>query len=380
MLAADRRRGADVRRLYFWDLTGAALGCLLAVPLQATIGQPAMILLVAGRWRRSVSSTASEIRPTARRRDGGTGLAVAVVLGARHQQLRGADDETKTLDDRRRRGRLGRRLPRRRGRPSVTYVLHHDGLWGSAIWRYDGTPRDHGPVRHRRPPDPVRRAGLTTEPHVLIIGAAGGNEIQAALTYGAGQIDAVELNPVTHHLLTGPFAEYSGNIANLPDVNYVEGDGRTFLARDDDYDLDLVRRARLVRRLQRRHGWRVRDVGELPLHPRDDRDRLRPPLPRRRDGRAVRGSGLRHPADAHGALPRHRQGDALAGESARTTSTTTLPSSSSSAGGRSTRSTIVLSPTRSTPDVATRAGSRNVPMLALYLPGGRRTEEGITSA
>ena len=20
------------------------------------------------------------------------------------------------------------------------YVLHHDGLWGSAIWRYDGTP------------------------------------------------------------------------------------------------------------------------------------------------------------------------------------------------------------------------------------------------
>ena len=36
---------ADVRKLYFWDLAGAALGCLLAVPLQLTIGPPAMVLL-----------------------------------------------------------------------------------------------------------------------------------------------------------------------------------------------------------------------------------------------------------------------------------------------------------------------------------------------
>ncbi|HZB41770.1 MAG TPA: hypothetical protein VE487_12440, partial [Ilumatobacter sp.] len=77
-----------------------------------------------------------------------------------------------------------------------------------------------------------------TPDRVLIIGAAGGNEIQAALTYGVGHVDAVELNPVTRDLLTDTFAEYSGNIANLPNVNYVQGDGRTFLARSsDDYDL-----------------------------------------------------------------------------------------------------------------------------------------------
>ncbi len=33
-----------VRRLYFWDLLGAALGCLVAVPLQLWIGPPAMIM------------------------------------------------------------------------------------------------------------------------------------------------------------------------------------------------------------------------------------------------------------------------------------------------------------------------------------------------
>ena len=73
---------------------------------------------------------------------------------------------------------------------------------------------------------------------MLIIGAAGGNEIQAALTYGAGHIDAVELNPVTVVLLRGQFADYSGNITEHPDVDYVQGDGRTFLARsDEEYDL-----------------------------------------------------------------------------------------------------------------------------------------------
>ena len=49
----------NVRRLYFWDLAGAALGCLLAVPLQATIGPPAMIL---------VSLVRSSARPAGRRR------------------------------------------------------------------------------------------------------------------------------------------------------------------------------------------------------------------------------------------------------------------------------------------------------------------------
>ena len=73
---------------------------------------------------------------------------------------------------------------------------------------------------------------------MLIIGAAGGNEIQASLFYGAGQIDAVELNPVTVSLLRGEFADYSGNLTEQPNVNYVQGDGRTFLARsDDEYDL-----------------------------------------------------------------------------------------------------------------------------------------------
>ena len=82
------------------------------------------------------------------------------------------------------------------------HFLHHDGLWGSAIWRYDGTPAttDRFLTDSRQLPFAVASGD---DPRVLIIGAAGGNEVQAALTYGAGHIDAVELNPVTVDLLRG---------------------------------------------------------------------------------------------------------------------------------------------------------------------------------
>jgi Spermine/spermidine synthase domain len=229
-------QAADMRRLYFWDLTGAALGCLVAVPLQATIGPPAMILVsmvllvllglvvatVHGRsWRTA------------------TALAVAVLLLAVGAgQLRVLADDTKTLrdDDTVQAGDWGAVFRVDAVDLGELQVLHHDGLWGSSIWRYDGTrattARFDGDNRR------VPFAAVNDGPSVLIIGAAGGNEIMASLTYGASHVDAVELNPVTVDLLRGHYAEYSGHVVDDPRVNYVQGDGRTFLARSaDEYDL-----------------------------------------------------------------------------------------------------------------------------------------------
>ncbi len=117
------------------------------------------------------------------------------------------------------------------------HVLHHDGLWGSSIWRYDGTRETT--ARFDNDSRQIPFAALGREPdRILIIGAAGGNEIQAALTYGVGHVDAVELNPVTVGLLENEFADYAGNLTTRDDVDYIQGDGRTFLARTDNlYDM-----------------------------------------------------------------------------------------------------------------------------------------------
>lgn len=232
-----------VRRLYFWDLTGAALGALTAVPLQATIGPPAMIavslvaLAVLGGLAIAVDDDA---RRSFAERVVAVAVAVATVGGAFVMVSTDVvTDATKTIGDGS--GVLAGdwgavfRVDVTQGFGDL-YILHHDGLWGAGIWKYDGTPAttDQYLVDNRQIPF----AAIGDDPNVLIIGAAGGHEIQASLVYGAGSIDAVELNPVTVGLLTGEFAEFSGNITSHPDVNYTQGDGRTYLARTDEaYDL-----------------------------------------------------------------------------------------------------------------------------------------------
>jgi Spermine/spermidine synthase domain len=228
----------NVRRLYFWDLTGAALGCLVAVPLQASIGPPAMILasIVALAGLGVVAAAMTRVRFGV-----SVAILVAVVIGSfGADQLKVRTDQTKTLRDRDEiaGGDWGPvfRVDAVQGFGDL-FILHHDGLWGSAIWRYDGTPATTDKFLTNNRQIPFAAAGGEA-PRVLIIGAAGGHEVQASLFYGAGQIDAVELNPVTVSLLRGEFADYSGNLTSRPNVNYVEGDGRTFLARSgDEYDL-----------------------------------------------------------------------------------------------------------------------------------------------
>lgn len=227
----------DVRRLYFWDLTGAALGCLLAVPLQATIGPPAMVFVS------MVALGALGLIVALATRTGQTQAAVlaAVVLagtfGTAALDVRADGVKTLKETDTVVAGDWGPVFRVDAVDLGNLQVMHHDGLWGSSIWRYDGTPATT--ARFDADNRKVPFAALGREPeHLLIIGAAGGNEIQGALTYGVGQIDAVELNPVTVDLLRNHFADYSGNIATNPKVNYVQGDGRTFLARSERaYDM-----------------------------------------------------------------------------------------------------------------------------------------------
>ncbi len=217
---------------------------------------------------------------------------------------------------------------------------------------------------------------------MLIIGAAGGNEIQASLFYGAGQIDAVELNPVTVSLLRGEFADYAGNITRAPERQLRPG-RRANVPRPQRRRVrhHLVRRARQLRRVQRRHVGRVRAVGELPLHRGDDRERVRPPRAGRGDRRPVRRPRLRRPPDAHGPLLRDRPRGAR-----RSTSTTSPPTPPSSyergdarARRRPARSCCSGRPVDEAGGGPVAGSVAKVPgALTLYLPGAVR-EDGLVA-
>lgn len=80
-----------------------------------------------------------------------------------------------------------------------------------------------------------RDAGGEPFGDVLIIGAGTGNDVQAALHYGARHVDAVEVDPVLYEIGRG---EHPGRPYDDPRVTVHLDDGRNFLRRTDRrYDL-----------------------------------------------------------------------------------------------------------------------------------------------
>ena len=241
-------RPDEINRLYFADLIGAGIGCALSVPLLIVISPPGCVVLsgalmaiaglrlAAGEARGLVPALAAV----------GGGLAVLSLFSGILPDP--VTDENKTMS------------PQRRG-PSVAVhsewspvfrvdlidqsppnqsasrlYLNHDGMLGASLLRFDG---DYGALRFfDRDTRSSAFSVAKQDPRVLIIGAAGGHEILASLYFGAAEIRAVELNPITYSLLMEHFADFSGRIAHHEKVDLVHYEGRTWLERDDEqYDL-----------------------------------------------------------------------------------------------------------------------------------------------
>jgi hypothetical protein len=235
------RKPEGIGRLYFADLLGAALACAFVVSLIKWIGPPSTILLS------GLVLAVIGLRFAARRRARALSVGAAVVAALllvgivaprllpdpRTDATKVAVSRDNTL--------FSSWSPIFRvdvtAVPGNVRLLFHDGLLGSAIYRFNG---DASKLRRfdRDPRSlPFVVAGRSPS-KVLIIGAAGGNEVLASLHFGAGHIDAVELNPVTYSLVTDEFADYVGHFTENPKVNYVNDEGRSYLARSDhSYDL-----------------------------------------------------------------------------------------------------------------------------------------------
>jgi hypothetical protein len=246
------RAGEGVGRMYFADLIGAALGCFVAIPLISRYGPPRVIMFAALVFAvvgvlYSVPRSASFIVATA--------AAVILLLPVLDLGLTAPDvrPEKTKLEAK---GALYSdwgpvfRVDVAQTGGDDDYLLVHDGTFGSGIRRFDGNAAALDKYETDPRSLPFRALGEPPE-HELIVGSAGGQEILTSLYFRAPDIEAVELNPVTTGILTGEakprksankpyktFEEYTGRLADRPEVHLTQGDGRTYLARSDtDYDL-----------------------------------------------------------------------------------------------------------------------------------------------
>ena len=85
-----------------------------------------------------------------------------------------------------------------------------------------------------------RRLRREVAPRVLIIGAAGGEEVLDALHFGAAAITAVEINPIITDIVTHRMRDFWGGLFAQPEVRLVTDEGRSFVRRSrEQYDAIL---------------------------------------------------------------------------------------------------------------------------------------------
>jgi spermidine synthase len=243
---------SQVHSLYFFDLIGAGLGCLLLIPLITPYG-PGGIQLVVGAMALVGAMVFS------RKRIGIAALAVVAVacviypatrdgyLEYRgHANKRGVDDWTaQGLRDFVSWDPVSK-VEVFRSNETAHYFALDGGQQGSWMQKSDG---DFSVFEDEIASNPngyyfgmnsvVHYLASGSNPEVLVIGAAVGGETRAAILFGATHIDAIELVGEMVNAATTRYADYSGNLFNHPSVNYRVGEGRTFL-RSSDKKYDII--------------------------------------------------------------------------------------------------------------------------------------------
>jgi hypothetical protein len=240
------RRTESIHRLYFADLLGAGAGCAAAVPLLIVLSPPGCIFLAGLILALTGARLATRRWPAGLAVGVGSAALLAVgvaVPGILPDPV--ADRFVKTILPTSVL-QFSRWSPVFRIDVTSTFdpddavrEIHHDGIWGSSLHRFDGDVSSLKRFDADARSFPFRTLGR--EPReVAIIGSAGGHEILASLYFGAERITAVELNPVTMSLLTDSFADYTGHLHRNPRVALVNDEGRSFLARQERGKYDLI--------------------------------------------------------------------------------------------------------------------------------------------
>ena len=251
---AVSRFASRINSVYAADLTGAAAGCLVLIPLLDRLGAPGVVLSAAAL---ALLAAILFAPPTERRRLATIAAAVFAVPIAGQATGVGTFDVTDTKGHQGDRvlfskwnsfsriGVYGRThgdwslsavytgpVPDSRfmdidSAASTPILYTTPALDGLDYLRYELTAVAY---QLKRPDDPFT---------ALVIGPGGGRDLASALVFGASHVDAVEINPIiANDVMRGRFLEFSGRIYEHPRVSVVVDDGRSFVRRTTNrYDV-----------------------------------------------------------------------------------------------------------------------------------------------
>ena len=234
---------AESHGLYFFDLVGAGLGCLILIPLIPVLGPGGLLFVIAallcfaGLLYSSLSlSKVLLVVPVIAL------LIAAPLVRESYFEFRGHGNK-RGIDQWITEGKRDyvkwdavSKLDVFNVHPHAKYFALDGGQQASWLAAFNGDLEQYTQQIESAPDSYY--FGLNslahyfkqgTDAEVLVLGAAVGGETKAALVFGAKHVDAIELVGAMVAAAKGRYADYSGNIFNHPKVNYQVGEGRTFL-------------------------------------------------------------------------------------------------------------------------------------------------------
>src|SRR5262245_33136156 len=247
-----------VSRLYAADLAGAALGCVLLIPVLDYSDGPTAVLWVC--WFASVGGVAFAWNAARGTRTAAMALSVLFAAGAaghtvlvwkhfpifRILYIKGSFEARPLYEKWNSYSRvrvngnadalvepqgwgLSRTLP-----PDLKVrqlQMDIDVVAGTVMTGYDGTSASVPHLGYDVTNLAYRvRPGADT----LVIGAGGGRDVLSALTLGAKSVTAVEINKDILRTVNGRFGDFTGHLDRDPRVRFVNDEARSYVARSTD--------------------------------------------------------------------------------------------------------------------------------------------------
>src|SRR5687767_9891169 len=252
-LAITRLR-KQVNVVYGADLIGAAMGCLLLLPLLNRFGAPGVVLLAAvlgGAAALLFSSTKTIVRTAAI-----AALAVGIpgslqLMGSAPFDVintKGHADDTVLFAKWNSFSRVAvydrshgdwSLSSLYKGEKPETRFMDIDSAASTPIVRFTGDLSKVEYLKSELTGLAFHMMNRSVAFTTLVIGPGGGRDLLTALVFGAGRVDGVEVNPIiANDVMLGQFKEFSGSIYANPKVNVVVDDGRSYIRRSDErYDV-----------------------------------------------------------------------------------------------------------------------------------------------
>lgn len=255
-----------IGKLYFADLLGAAVGCIVLIYFLDIIGDAPTVVFVIAFFASVGSLVFAEKKPSFLRLSSlflSLSLLLFVILNSylagRQQSLiklkytKGFGETEQEYerwnsfsriivypDAERSQNKYGWGISRVFPKNSKVEqkILDIDAYAATYLTKFDG---DIEKVSHLKYDVTNIVHYLGNGKSILIVGAGGGRDILSALVFGQKKIDAVEINENIIDAITGPYGDYTGHPEKNPGVRLINDEARSYIARSNDkYDIIQV--------------------------------------------------------------------------------------------------------------------------------------------